>query len=150
MAVRRKLSIFPVFRQVWPHFCSGSKLYRRYKSKFKPSREKQNKNIADKCFDRESSALPVCLILRVTCLTPVNCIRFSTFACASRDVCLSFNGMSPMSLNAWWLGRKCSEIEAGLEEEVGLFKGRRCSLKRSLSLRLVSHIYCFCSVGSVL
>ena len=37
--------------------------------------------------------------------------------------------------------RKCSETVLGLETSVGLSTGLRCSLKSSLSLRLVSPMY---------
>ena len=38
--------------------------------------------------------------------------------------------------------RKCSETVVGLEILEGLSTGLRCSLKRSLSRRLVSPMYC--------
>ena len=38
--------------------------------------------------------------------------------------------------------RKCSETVVGLEILDGLSTGLRCSLKRSLSRRLVSPMYC--------
>ena len=38
--------------------------------------------------------------------------------------------------------KKCSDTVVGLEVLVCLSTGLRCSLKRSLSLRLVSPMYC--------
>ena len=45
-------------------------------------------------------------------------------------------------VGVWLLLVKCSETVVCLEEEVGLSTGRRCSLKRSLSVRTVSPMYC--------
>ena len=56
----------------------------------------------------------------------------------SRDVRISSNEMSSMSRGMWLLPVKCAKTAICLEEEVGLSTGRRCSLKRSLSLRFVS------------
>ena len=47
-----------------------------------------------------------------------------------------------MSLALWSFERKCSETAVGLEMLVCLSTGLRCSLKRSLSRRLVSPMYC--------
>ena len=47
-----------------------------------------------------------------------------------------------MSLAESSLVRKCSETVVGLEILEGLSTGLRCSLKRSLSRRLVSPMYC--------
>ena len=47
-----------------------------------------------------------------------------------------------MSLALWSLERKCSETAVVLEMLVHLSTGLRCSLKRSLSRRLVSPMYC--------
>ena len=45
-----------------------------------------------------------------------------------------------MSLALWSFERKCSETAVGLEMLVCLSTGLRCSLKRSLSRRLVSYV----------
>ena len=47
-----------------------------------------------------------------------------------------------MSEALWSLERKCSETVVGLELFVCLSTGLRCSLKRSLSRRFVSPMYC--------
>ena len=50
--------------------------------------------------------------------------------------------ISVMSLAEWSLVRKCSETVVGLEIVDGLSTDLRCSLKRSLSRRLVSPLHC--------
>ena len=55
---------------------------------------------------------------------------------------ISSGGISCMLLALWSLTRKCSETAVGLEMLVRLSTGVRCSLKRSLSRRLVSPMYC--------
>ena len=47
-----------------------------------------------------------------------------------------------MSEALWSLERKCSEAVVGLERFVCLSNGLRCLLKRSLSRRFVSPMYC--------
>ena len=61
----------------------------------------------------------------------------------SRLDVISSRGISCMSLALWSLERKCSETAVGLEMLVRLSTGLRCSLKRSLSRRLVSPMYCW-------
>ena len=55
---------------------------------------------------------------------------------------MSSSGISVRFLTEWSLVRKCSETVLGLEILDGLSTGQRCSLKRSLSRRLVSPMYC--------
>ena len=55
---------------------------------------------------------------------------------------VSSTGTSCMSLALWSFERKCSETAVGLEMLVCLSTGLRCSLKRSLSRRLVSPMHC--------
>ena len=50
-----------------------------------------------------------------------------------------------MSLALWSFERKCSETAVGLELLFCLSTGLRCSLKRSLSRRLVSPMHCLCN-----
>ena len=51
---------------------------------------------------------------------------------------ISSRGIRCMSLALWSFERKCSKTAEGLELLVCLSTGLRCSLKRSLSRRLVS------------
>ena len=53
---------------------------------------------------------------------------------------MSPSGISVVSLAEWSLVKKCSQTVAGLELLDGLSTGLQCSLKRSLSRCLVSHI----------
>ena len=55
---------------------------------------------------------------------------------------MSSSGISVMSLAERSVVRKCSETLVGLEILDGLSTGLRCLLKRSLSRRLVSLMYC--------
>ena len=55
---------------------------------------------------------------------------------------MSSSGISVMSFAEWSLVRKCSETVVSLEILDGLSTGLWCSLKRSLSRRLVSPMYC--------
>ena len=67
----------------------------------------------------------------------------------SRLDLMSSRGISSMSEALWSLERKCSETVVGLELFVCLWTGLRCSLKRSLSRRFVSPMYCLCLVSPV-
>ena len=60
----------------------------------------------------------------------------------SRLDLMSSRGISSMSEALWSLERKCSETVVGLELLVCLSTGLRCSLKRSLSRRFASPMYC--------
>ena len=60
----------------------------------------------------------------------------------SRLDLISSRGISSMSEALWSLERKCSETVVGLELFGCLSTGLRCSLKRSLSRRFVSPMYC--------
>ena len=60
------------------------------------------------------------------------------FRTPSRLVLASLRGISCISVALWSLERKCSETAVGLEMLVCLSTVLRCSLKRSLSFRLVS------------
>ena len=55
---------------------------------------------------------------------------------------MSSSGISVMSFAEWSLVRKCSETVVSLEILDGLSTCLWCSLKRSLSRRLVSPMYC--------
>ena len=55
---------------------------------------------------------------------------------------MNSSGISVMSFAEWSLVRKCSETVVGLEILDKLSTGLRCSLKQSLSRRLVSPMYC--------
>ena len=71
-------------------------------------------------------------------------MRYSSLAFRTLSLLdlISPTGISVMSLAEWSLVRKCSETVVGLEILDGLSTGLRFSLKRSLSRRLVSPMYC--------
>ena len=60
----------------------------------------------------------------------------------SRLDLMSSRGIRSMSEALWSLERKFSETVVGLELFFCLSTGLRCSLKRSLSRRFVSPMYC--------
>ena len=73
-------------------------------------------------------------------------MRYASLALRSlsRLDLMSSRGISSMSEALWSLERKCSETVVGLELFVWWSTGLRCSLKRSLSRRFVSLMYCLC------
>ena len=80
--------------------------------------------------------------MRFKGLTSFNEICFS---CFTYTVTIRFNEFKRNKLHVssvMIVTQKCSDTVVGLELLVCLSTGLRCSLKRSLSLRLVSPMYC--------